>query len=78
MIPIEFDGFNATFAEDQPEYLPLPCFKNAKGEIIICWRLSFKERLKALLFGKVWQEVLTFNKPLQPIKLSLSKPWEEL
>lgn len=75
MKPIEFDGFNITFAENQPEYSPLPAFKNAKGEVIICWKLSFKERLMALLFGKIWHEVLTFNNPLQPIKLSLSKPY---
>lgn len=28
-------------------------------ECISCWRLTWKERIKALLFGKVWLSVLS-------------------
>jgi hypothetical protein len=33
-----------------------------------------RERLKVLLTGKVWQQVLTFNKPLQPQLMAVEKP----
>lgn len=39
---IDFPGRNVVFAEDQPEYLPLPALRldNAEGEISSrsCWR----------------------------------------
>ena len=66
MMPIEFKGSNVVFAENQPEYLPLPAYKSKDGMVTICWKLSFKERLKVLFAGKIWQKMLTFNKPLQP------------
>lgn len=46
MIPCEFPGSNAIIAKDQPEYLPLPCFISGDGQVISCWKLSFRERLK--------------------------------
>lgn len=38
---IKFDGCNITFAEDQPEYLPLPAHKTADGKVTSCWGLSW-------------------------------------
>ena len=71
MYPIEFKEQNWIFAKDQPQYLSLPCYKSEDGEVISCWKLTFKERLK-VLFGKpIWLSMLTFNKPLQPQKLSV-------
>lgn len=36
----------------------LPVFEDHnKGLIMSCWKMSFKERLRALLFGKVWLQV---------------------
>lgn len=69
MKPIEFKGHNKVYAKDQPEYLPLPVFKNdsVEGECISCWKLSFKERVRILLTGKLWISMMTFNKPLTPI-----------
>lgn len=31
MKPIEFNEQNAVYAKDQPEYTPLPVFKNDEG-----------------------------------------------
>ena len=69
MKPIEFNGFNVTYAEDQPEYLPLPAHKTDDGMVTTCWKLSFCERLLTVLTGRLYLKVLTFNKPLQPSKL---------
>lgn len=68
MKPIEFPEANVTFAKDQPEYQPLPAFKNQspEGEVISCWQLSFVERMRILFTGKLWVSLMTFNKPLTP------------
>jgi len=73
----KFDEQNVVFAANQPEYLPLPAFRFAddpSGRIACCWKLNWVERLKILLKGRVWQQVLTFNHPLQPQLLSVEKP----
>jgi hypothetical protein len=70
---IKFEECNVIYAEDQPEYRPLPALKMPDGEIITCWRPSILERLKILFTGKIWLSVLTFNQALQPLFLSASK-----
>jgi hypothetical protein len=68
MKPVEFKEQNVVFAKDQPEYLPLPAFKNdsPQGEVVSCWQLSFKERFRLLFTGKLWVCLLSFNNPLTP------------
>ncbi len=68
MKPIEWELSNVIYAKDQPEYLPLPVFKEDDGTVTSCWRLSLIERLKILLYGKLYITQLTFNNSLQPIK----------
>lgn len=54
MKAIEFPEVNVTYAKDQPEYNPLPGFKNdsPQGEFIFCMGLSLKERLTILFTGE--------------------------
>ena len=73
---VNFHKCNVIYAENQPEYLPLPAHKAEDGTVTSCWKLSFKERLKVLWHGKVFLQVLTFNKPLQPLRLDTSNPVE--
>ena len=76
MKPIKFKEHNVIYAEDQKEYLPLPVYKELttkEAEVVSCWKLSFRERLKILFTGKLWWTVLTFNKPLQPQYGSVDK-----
>lgn len=75
MKPIEFKEQNVVFAKDQPQYQPLPALKlnTPEGEVISCWKMSFKERIKALLFGKVWLSLMMQGKPLTPSYMSLNK-----
>lgn len=75
MNPIHFKEVNVEFAKDQPEYNTLPAFINdsPKGEVITCWRLSFKERLYILFNGNVWLSLMTFNSPLTPSYMSVKK-----
>jgi len=75
MKPVKFKGFNLIYAENQPEYIPLPVLKldNPEGNCISCWELSFKERIKILFTGKMWLSMLTFNKPLTPVLPTVNK-----
>jgi hypothetical protein len=75
MKPIEFKGQNTVYAKDQKEYMPLPAFKynTPQGEVISCWSLSFRERLRLLFTGKLWVCLLTFNKPLTPSYFTTKK-----
>lgn len=74
MIPTNFTGQNIIFAENQPEYQPLPAFRNDEGTVLTCWKLSRFERFKMLLTGRLYIQVLTFNHPLQPILPSIENP----
>ncbi len=69
-----FDLPVTTFAKDQPQYISLPSFKCEDGMVVTRWRLDWKERLKLALGGDLWLSVLTFNRPLQPVKLQTHCP----
>lgn len=75
MKPIKFKYCNVVYAENQPEYQNLPALKleTDNGEVISCWKLSFKERLIILFTGKMWLSLLSFNKPLTPSFLSVNR-----
>lgn len=75
MKSIEFKHQNVVFAKDQPQYMPLPALKidSAQGEVISCWKLTFLERLKVLITGKVWLSLCSFNKPLTPSYLAINR-----
>lgn len=75
MKPIEFSQQNVVFAKDQPEYLPLPAYSR-DGEVTSCWGMTWRERLRALLTGRVYLTLLTFGQPLQPQILSTEPPQE--
>jgi hypothetical protein len=51
---------------NQPEYRPLPAHRYANGAVLTVWRLSWRERMRVLLFGRLHLTQLTFHLPLQP------------
>ena len=75
---VKFPECNVTYVKNQPGYLPLPAFKAEAedGEVVSCWSLSFFERLEVLLTGRIWLSVLTFHKPLQPLWMTVNKPFK--
>ena len=64
----------AVYAEHQPEYKPLPCYRDPTGWILTRWHMSLRERITALFLGDVYLYVHTFNQPLQPLKLQVERP----
>ena len=67
MKPIEFKGFNVTFAKDQPEYQPLPALRMPDGEVYTCWEFTDEEIERLVKNRCIFFKQLTFNQPLQPI-----------
>jgi len=75
MRPIEFKEQNCIFAKDQSEYLPLPALKldTERGDIVFCSYLTFRERIRVLFTGRIWVNLLSFNRPLTPSYLTTKK-----
>lgn len=78
MKPVEFAEQNCVFAEDQPEYMPLPAHLAADGAVTSCWTLSLRERLKLLFTGRIWWTVLALDQPLQPQLPSVDSPFVDV
>lgn len=74
MKAVKFRKYNMVYAEDQPEYLSLPAHKSDEGIVTTCWKLSWWESFKVFLTGRVYVQTMTFSKPLQPLKMSVSNP----
>lgn len=62
------------YAKDQPEYLPLPTRRTPDGEVVTCWKLNWRARIAVLFGANFYLTMLTFNKPLTPIRVSVEKP----
>lgn len=75
MQPIDFKHRNVIYAENQDEYQSLPALKldTTEGEVISCWKLSFFERFKLLITGKIWLSLMCFNGPLTPSFMSVNR-----
>ena len=76
MKPIKFKESNVVYAKNQPEYLPLPAFvdpNDKNGQVLSCWSLSFKERIRILFHGRIWLSLMMFGKPLTPSYISTKK-----
>lgn len=75
MKPIKFPEHNRVFAENQPEYTPLPALvlDTPSGDVISCWQLTFWERLQILYTGKLWVSLMMFGRPLTPSYFTVKK-----
>jgi len=70
MKAIGFPEANIMIAEDQPEYNTLPAHFNKKdGVVVTCFELTGDEIMAIIKNRKIWVQVLTFGRPLQPFSL---------
>jgi hypothetical protein len=44
--------------------------------VVSCWALTWRERMKIVLTGRIWWAVLTFNTPLQPQVPMVDSPFK--
>lgn len=72
MTNIKFKECNIEIAKNQKEYKSLHAFVDQTASIT-CYKLSFMDRIRALLFGKLWLGQLNFGNPLQPQLPSFKK-----
>lgn len=57
--------------EGMKDCLPLHVFENRQGNYVISsWKLTWRERLSALFFGRTWVWVFGMNGTQPPIALS--------
>ncbi len=70
----EFKEMNVRVAENQPEYITLPAYFNPEnGSMTFCFDLSEDELNRIKATGEIWIQLLTFGKPMNPIKMSTNK-----
>ena len=75
MTPVEpttLIGNPVVYAKDQPEYIPLPARKTDDGSVITEWTLTEEERDRIARGENIRLTLLTFNQPLQPIRLEIT------
>lgn len=72
MKPTKFPQANGTLS-GYGEVGDLPVFRGDM-QIISCWRLSWRDRFRALLFGTVWLHVLS-GSTHHPVGLQTEDPF---
>ena len=72
MNPIKFPEQNVVFAENQPEYIPLPAYRSddEHGQVVTVWEPSDEELTEIVRTKKVYLSQFTFGQALQPVLLS--------
>ena len=71
MKAVHFPEENITYAKNQPEYLPLPTYKDDNGLVTSCYKVTLWEAIKLVFGARVWVTIKTFNNPLQPQRLHI-------
>jgi len=78
MKPIEFEGQTVILQKPSnmtdEECSPLPILR-LDGTCISCWRMTWKERLKALFTGCVWMGILSGHTQ-PPCYVAIDKPFK--
>ena len=70
---IKFKEMTMTYAKNQPPYLSLPAHLDKKGVATTCWKVSFIDLIRIVFNRKIWLSTMTFNKPLQPLRMTARK-----
>lgn len=76
MTPMRFKQANKTLLRPsnmtEKECKSLPVWVDGK-QVISCWKMSWKQRIKALLFGRVWLCVLSGCTSQPPVWLDCDR-----
>ena len=69
----EFVAAEKVYAVDQPQYDPLPVIRNRTGVVLSRWKLTDAEREAVANGADVFLSILTFNQPLQPLRIEIGE-----
>jgi hypothetical protein len=75
----EHQSEEIVIAKEQHPYAPLHALRIGEpryGVLLTRWQMTWRERLRALVFGEVYLQLMTFNGPVQPVKLTVESPIE--
>jgi hypothetical protein len=63
------------YAKDQPKYIPLRTLKSRspQGAVLSRWTLTPEQRKAVTEGADIFLELLTFHRPLQPIRIAIGK-----
>ncbi|MBE9490863.1 MAG: hypothetical protein IMY67_11255 [Bacteroidetes bacterium] len=74
MKPTKFKEHNTVIKTPKDFYdIPIFAADTVEGHVVMCYGLSFWERLRVLFTGKIWISVLSYQKPLNPMFLGTVK-----
>ena len=73
MKPIKFNESNVVGKGQENLYEALPALLFYDGDVVTCWKLSFKDILRLIFTKKLWLCVDTCKKQLQPLFMSTNK-----
>lgn len=84
MEPINFKEANVNYKPNKrmpKDSGDLPAFRD-RGSVLSCWKMTWRERVSALVFGKIWLCVLGGGQPGVWLKASkdsgiITKPINE-
>lgn len=68
IIPFKEANFNV-----QTQQGDIPMYRSVKGKVVTCWKLNIIERFILLFTGKLWNCMITNNKPPMPTVFSVQK-----
>jgi hypothetical protein len=70
---------STVWAANQPQYTALPAIVSSgeTGRTTTRWSLTWRERWKLLASGTLFIQVLTFGRPLMPVKPMVDEPTAE-
>ena len=71
---IDFEESNITVAGNQDEYITMPAHIDKNAVVTACWELTLKEIWQIFRHRKVWVRLLTFNCPVTPHRIDVTKP----
>lgn len=72
MKPIKFAESNKVLLPFKEGHKKLPVYA-ADHDVISCWKMSWRERLAALVFGKTWLYVYTISGTQPPEGLKVKR-----
>ncbi len=66
------------YAKNHPEYKPLRALKSPNGRILTRWHPTAEQRAAIADGADIFLQILTFNKPLQPLLLIVANGFDPL